>query len=422
MLKRLLVCICMWSFWALPMNALDATLEIVTSSTKLPFIVVEHVVDDSEYGQKILTHLVGDLKVSNHFQVEKGENVKDKDLDFQVYKDKKVDLVARVSASKKNGTIVGYLALYDVHSGKKVLEKEYTQPTLKHYPFVAHEMCIGINAYVQAPSIDWMRELVVLSKYTTSGSSVIVLADYTLSFEQDIIQGGLNIFPKWGNREKSIIYFTRYIDNKPTILRYQISTNTAEVLLQSDGMAVVSDVSNDGQKLLLTLTPTKSAADVYLYEISTKNLKRLTTFSGIDVGGKFINNEKDVAFVSDRLGYPNVFATNLDGGNVEQLVFHGRNNSAVASYDKYIVYASRESNNEFGLNTFNLYLIATNSDFIRRLTEKGSNQMPTFSKDGKNIMYIKNTQTQSALGIIRLDYNSSYFFPLPQAKIQSYDW
>ena len=48
--------------------------------------------------------------------------------------------------------------------------------------------------------------------------------------------------------------------------------------------------------------------------------------------------------------------------------------------------------------------------------------MPTFSKDGKNIMYIKHTQTQSALGIIRLDYNSSYFFSLPKVKIQSYDW
>lgn len=422
MLKRLLVCICMWSFWAIPMNALDATLEIITSSTKLPFIVVEHVVDNSEYGQKVLTHLIGDLKVSNHFQVEKGENVKDKDPDFQVYKEKKIDLIARVSTSKKSGVIIGYLKLYDVHSGKKVLEKEYTQPTPSHYPFVAHEMCIGINVYVQAPSIDWMRELVVLSKYTTSGNSVISLADYTLSFEQDIIEGGLNIFPKWGNKEKSIIYFTRYIDNKPTILRYQINTNTEEVLLQSDGMAVVSDVSNDGRKLLLTLTPTKGAADIYLYDTSTKNLKRLTTFSGIDVGGKFINNEKEIAFVSDRLGYPNIFATNLDGGNVEQLVFHGRNNSAVASYDKYIVYTSRESNNEFGLNTFNLYLIATNSDFIRRLTEKGSNQMPTFSKDGKNIMYVKHTQTQSALGIIRLDYNSSYFFPLPKVKIQSYDW
>lgn len=422
MLKRFVVFVFAWGLWSAPVVAIDATLEIITSSTKLPFIIVEHIADNNEYGRKLLSQLNGDLRVSNHFQVEKGENVKDKDPDFQLYKDKKIDLIARVSASKKSGGIVGRLVLYDVRSGKKVLDQEYTQPTLNHYPFIAHEMCISINAYVQAPSIDWMRELVVLSKYTTSGNSTIALADYTLSFQQDIIQGGLNIFPKWGDKDKSIIYFTRYINDKPTILRYHLNTNTAETIAQSDGMAVVSDVSSDGKKLLLSLTPNKNAADVYLYETQTKNLKRLTTFSGIDVGGKFINNEKEVAFVSDRLGYPNIFATNLEGGNVEQLVFHGRNNSAISSYDKYIVYTSRESNNEFGLNTFNIYLIATNSDFIRRLTEKGSNQMPTFSKDGKNIMYIKHTDTQSALGIIRLDYNSSYFFSLPKVKIQAYDW
>lgn len=420
--KRFLIFAMLWALWAMPMAALDATLEIITSSTKLPFIVVEHIADNNEYGQKLLSQLVGDLKVSNHFQVEKGESVKDREPDFQTYKDKKIDLIARVSASKRGGGIAGRLVLYDVRNAKKVLEQEYTQPTFNRYPFLAHEMCIGINIYVQAPRIDWMRELVVLSKYTTSGNSLITLADYTLTFQQDIIQGGLNIFPKWGNKEKTIIYFTRYINDKPTILRYELSTNTAEIITQSDGMAVVSDVSSDGQRLLLSLTPNKGAADVYLYELQTKNLKRLTTFSGIDVGGKFINGEKEVAFVSDRLGYPNVFATNIEGGNVEQLVFHGRNNSSVASHDKYIVYTSRESNNEFGLNTFNIYLIATNSDFIRRLTEKGSNQMPTFSKDGKNIMYIKHTQTQSALGIIRLDYNSSYFFSLPKVKIQSYDW
>ncbi|WP_394996896.1 Tol-Pal system protein TolB [uncultured Helicobacter sp.] len=420
--KRFLTFAMLWALWAMPMAALDATLEIITSSTKPPFIVVEHIADNNEYGQKLLSQLVGDLKVSNHFQVEKGESVKDREPDLQTYKDKKIDLIARVSASKRGGGIAGRLVLYDVRNAKKVLEQEYTQPTLNRYPFLAHEMCIGINTYVQAPRIDWMRELVVLSKYTTSGNSLITLADYTLTFQQDIIQGGLNIFPKWGNKEKTIIYFTRYINDKPTILRYELSTNTAEIITQSDGMAVVSDVSSDGQRLLLSLTPNKGAADVYLYELQTKNLKRLTTFSGIDVGGKFINGEKEVAFVSDRLGYPNVFATNIEGGNVEQLVFHGHNNSSVASHDKYIVYTSRESNNEFGLNTFNIYLIATNSDFIRRLTEKGSNQMPTFSKDGKNIMYIKHTQTQSALGIIRLDYNSSYFFSLPKVKIQSYDW
>lgn len=128
-------------------------------------------------------------------------------------------------------------------------------------------------------------------------------------------------------------------------------------------------------------------------------------------------------FVSDRAGYPNIYAKKLDiNAPVEQVVYHGRNNSSASANGDYVVYTSRESANEFGLNTFNLYLISTKSDYIRRLTANGTNQMPRFSSDGGSVMFLKHTQNQSALGIIRLDYNRSFLFPLNNIKIQAFDW
>lgn len=422
MLRLLLVVMFVNLFAWKNILAIDATLEIVKTSSKIPFITIEHISSNKEYGNKVFAHLDADLRVSSHFQVEKGNEVKDSKPDFQSYKNRKIDLIARVSVRKKDNGLVATLQLYDVNTSSRVLERQYGEEQIIRYPFLAHNMANDINTYIKAPNIDWMKQFVVFAKYTTSGNSDIVLADYTLSFQQTIVKGGLNIFPKWGNEQKNVLYYTKYLDNKPTIVRHDLRTNTIEGVISSDGMAVVSDVSRDGSKLLLSLTPEGSAADVYLYDVKGKSLDKLTNFSGIDVGGKFINNEQEVVFVSDRLGYPNIFSTSIKGGAVEQVVFHGRNNSAVSAFDKRVVYSSRETNNEFGLNTFNLYLIATNSEFIRRLTTEGSNQMPTFSKDGNNIMFIKHTPTQSALGIIRLDYNKSYLFPLPNVKIQSYDW
>ena len=78
--------------------------------------------------------------------------------------------------------------------------------------------------------------------------------------------------------------------------------------------------------------------------------------------------------------------------------------------------------NEFGANTFNIYLISTKTDYIRRLTAIGNNQMPRFSKDGGSVMFLKHTSGQTALGVVRLDYNKSYLFPLSKANIQSFDW
>ncbi|GAA9320988.1 hypothetical protein HpHA244_14350 [Helicobacter pylori] len=42
--------------------------------------------------------------------------------------------------------------------------------------------------------------------------------------------------------------------------------------------------------------------------------------------------------------------------------------------------------------------------------------------DGRNIMYIKKTPQEYAMGLILLDYNQSFLFPLKNVKIQAFDW
>ena len=106
---------------------------------------------------------------------------------------------------------------------------------------------------------------------------------------------------------------------------------------------------------------------------------------------------------------------------VERMIYHGRNNSQCTTSDDYIVYSSRESDNEFGDNVFNLYFISTKSDYVRRLTTNGRNQFPKFSSNGESILFIKSAD-KSYLGIIRINYNKSFLFPLKSGKLQSIDW
>jgi len=126
--------------------------------------------------------------------------------------------------------------------------------------------------------------------------------------------------------------------------------------------------------------------------------------------------------VSDRLGYPNIFAQDIGSKNVEQMVYHGRNNNSASALGNYIVYSSREKASEFGAKTFNLYLISTKTDYIRQLTATGKNLYPKFAGDAETILFIKYFKNQSALGVIRLNANKSYHFPLKVGKIQSIDW
>lgn len=406
---------------------IDATLEVVKKFGNLPNILVQYSGKDynqKEYTLRIFKMLVADLKVTGHFTVQEDGNIANEMvLNFDEYRKVKIDLIARVSAEILQDGLVVNLQLYDANSGTLALSKEYKNSRAETYPFLAHKLAIDINDYIQAPNVDWMERIVVVSYYTKPGESEILLSDYTLTYKNSLIKGGLNIFPKWANEQQNAFYYTKYLD-KPTLFKYDLTTGQNTQIISSEGMLVASDVSKDSTKILLTMAPNEQA-DIFLYDIPSAKLTKLTNYRGIDVSGNFIEDEKRVMFISDRLGYPNVFAISVEGeanGSLEQMVFHGRNNNAANAFGEYIVYSSRETNEDFSRNTFNLYLVSTKSDFIRRLSANGINQLPRFSKDGETIMYVKHESNQSALGIIRLNYNKTLLFPLRGGIIQSMDW
>lgn len=400
----------------------DATIDIVKSGQKTPKIEIGYISSgESLLAKKIYKILLGDLNVSGHFEPTDGAIYAKDSIDFSAYQAKKIDLVAIVQVIKENKILKATILVYDSNSSALKINKTYQLSDSTLYPFVAHKMAIDINAYIKAPTIAWMNRYVIYSQYTGSGRANIVLSDYTLTYNRTIITGGLNIFPKWADSTQQEFYFTKYLV-RPTIIKYNLHSGRSEQIIDSDGMAAVSDVSRDGQNLLVTLAP-KHQPDIYLYNVASKEISQLTKYSGIDVSGYFIDNERSMVFVSDRSGYANIYSKKLDiDAPAEQVVYHGRNNNSITAYRDYVAYSSRESDNEFGANTFNIYLISTKTDYIRRLTAIGNNQMPRFSKDGGSVMFLKHTSGQTALGVIRLDYNKSYLFPLNKANIQSFDW
>ncbi len=423
MIKKLLLLL----FVAYSLFAYDATVEIVKKLDTLPKIAVQDASDNGEdiyLRKKFYKLLVGDLRVSAHFRpLDKyltssydggvGENFLSKES---------VDLILRFRLVTSGNSLIANVKLINASSGEVRNETNYKMENRKRFPFLAHRIIVSTNDLIGAPSIKWMEQFVLFAKYTGKRESEVVVSDYTLSFQKTIVKGGLNIFPKWANKLQDAFYYTSYSGYLPTLYRVDLNSGERRKIITGKGMLVCSDVSDDGEKLLLTMAP-QDQADIFLYDLKFKQLERMTKYSGIDVNGNFIDNDKKIIFVSDRLGYPNIFSKNINGnGSVEQMVYHGKNNNSVSAIDNYIVYSSREGDSEFGNNVFNLYLISTKTDYIRQLTASGKNLYPRFAKDKDTILFIKHYKNQSSLGVVRLNANKSFLFPLKVGKIQSIDW
>lgn len=399
--------------------AADATIEVVKEADSLPSIAVEDASTSftNVAAKRFYRLLVSDLNVLTLFNVDQHYATTHFDSAEVLNRSMDYTLRFRLRSDDENAFLVDTKLLRE---GEVLLQKSYRVTNTRMGPFIAHAIAYDINDHFGQPPMEWLRRKIIFARVKGRMESEIVIADYTLSYQHVMIKGGLNVFPKWADERHTSFYYTSLGGKRPTLYKINVQTGKREALLSSDGMLVCSDVSREGTKLLLTMAP-KGQPDIYLYDTVTRHYSRVTTYSGIDVNGQFMNDGR-IVFVSNRLGYPNIFAKRPGDQKLEQLVYYGKNNSACTAHNEYIVYKARESSNSFGPNTFNLHLISTKTDFIRRLTATGINEFPRFSNDGDAIIYIKNYKQQSAIGVIRLSQNKNFLFPLASGRIQSLDW
>lgn len=417
-MRHLLFIVLIFNVVTVNLFAVDATLKIekdVEQRVKISLIDGSSVLDE-----KAFNILQADLKISGHFLADKTHHRGDVGSSFIAPELKSREYVLKYSLTQSNGSKF-LVRLLKASDGTQVFKKSYAIAGTAKVPFLIHKAVSDINNILKLPDISWINRYVVYATYTKPGLSEIRLADYTFNYKKTIIKGGLNLFPKWANEKQRAIYYTSYNGLLPTLYKLDIYSGQKSKIISSEGMLVCSDVSKDGSKLLLTMAPS-GQADIYELNLASRSKAQVTKFKGIDVNGRYADNEKRVVFVSNRLGYANVFKKSIHSAAISQVVYHGRNNNACDTNSNRVVYASRESNNAFGDNTFNLYLTSSSDRSTRPITTTGSNQFPRFSHNGDVVLFLKQQGYRTSVGYTNLTSFQSLLFPFNGNKIQSIDW
>jgi TolB protein len=405
--------------------AVDATIDVIKEVKSNFKVAIESYYEGDgakSIASDIKSMLDTDLKVASFYKVVNTdfEDTFDSPLSVLRYREKHIDYVIRSKSYFESNRLLTRFEVHNVALNEKVYSKEYSVGNSERYPFLTHKFIIDFSKEQGFDPLDWMDEFVIFSRNIGPKRSEIVIGDYTLTFTQVVVRRGLSIFPKWeDDRQRSFYYTDATIT--PTLYHVNFDSGKRTEILKSDGMLVCSDVSKDGENLLVTMAP-NDQADIYVYNKKSKTSERQTKFRGIDVSANFVENDEAIVFVSDRLGKPNIFYKRIGEDAVTQMVYQGQSNNFCTTWENYIVFVSRNSHSAFSDNKFNLYMISSKTNYLRQLTTTGKNLFPKFSDSGDTLLYIKHYENETALGIIRLAYNRSWFFPLNVGKIQSIDW
>jgi TolB protein len=205
------------------------------------------------------------------------------------------------------------------------------------------------------------------------------------------------ISPSWSPDGTKVAYVS-FERRKPIVFVQNLVTQARTVIANEKGSNSAPSWSPDGSKLAVALSR-DGHTQVYIVNADGSGLRRLSNSSGIDTEPQFSADGQSIYFTSDRSGGPQIYRMSVAGGEAKRVTFSGSYNISprISSDGKTLAYISRREGG------FNLYALDLASGQEQRLSDSGSDESPSFSPNGKYIMYATEAGRRKTLAVVSVD-------------------
>jgi TolB protein len=224
----------------------------------------------------------------------------------------------------------------------------------------------------------------------------LVVADADGESEQLAARGKEPIIsPAWSPDGTKVAYVS-FEMRKPIIYVQNLMTGQRTVVANEKGSNSAPSWSPDGTKLALSLSKTGNT-QIYIVNADGSGLRRVSNSNGIDTEPQFSADGQSIYFTSDRSGGPQIYKMSVNGGQATRVTFNGSYNISprVSPDGKTLAWISQREGG------FSLYAMDLASGQEQRLAVGATE--PSFSPNGKYIMYATKAGGRVALAVVSVD-------------------
>jgi TolB protein len=224
------------------------------------------------------------------------------------------------------------------------------------------------------------------------------------------------ISPAWSPDGTKVAYVS-FENKKPVVYVQDLVNRQRTVVANYKGSNSAPSWSPDGSKLAVALSR-DGLTQVYVVNADGGNLRRLTNTNGIDTEPQFSTDGQSIYFTSDRSGGPQIYKMSATGGEAQRVTFGGSYNISprISPDGKTLAYISRRD------GRFQLYALDLTNGQEQRLSDTIKDESPSFSPNGKYIMYATESGRRGLLAVVSVDGRVKHSLTTQAGDIREPTW
>ncbi len=334
---------------------------------------------------------------------------------FNSWKTLNAEFLIRTTYSFESNEMVIESFLYNVNQEKLIIGKRY-RGSLKQATQIGHTFANDILESVTGVKGFFLSKIIATTDKT--GYKEVVTMNWDGSQMDSLTSDrSVAISPNWAPDGKSVIYsiYTRKVGSTQqnlTMFVHDFVKGRRAILSNRNGLNSGGSYSPDGEFIYLTIS---KGGTPNIYKLNTKGQEVAQLTRGpagaMNVEVSVSPDGSKLAFSSDRGGNPMIYTMNSDGSNVKRLTFQGKYNSTPSwSRDgKKIAFAGQIN------NYFDIFVMDADGSNITRITtaykangRRASNEDPSFSPDGRFLVYTSNRTGKNQIYINNLEGDNEH--------------
>ena len=197
----------------------------------------------------------------------------------------------------------------------------------------------------------------------------------------------LVLTPRFNPTNQMVTYLS-YFRNMPRVYLLNIETGKQQVVGDFPGMTFAPRFSPDGKKIIMSLAKDGNS-EIWVRNLETNIQEKLTDHPSIDTSPSYSPDGKYITFNSDRSGYQQIYVMRSDGSKVKRISFgKGIYGTPVWSPRGDLIAFTKLHKGKFFIG-----VMRTDGTGERLLTENFYQEAPSWSPNGRIIIFYRETKT-----------------------------